>query len=179
MAVLLIQLLRGQLCLMDLDGDFSFSRGIGAEDQSAHRAEVEALLAVFSALSRCKVPGTVRHGLSDCLSAIDVSRGLGSTTLMAGRFVQLRNSFARDLELVQWRVPSHNKPALRGWSKPVCGEAQARAFTAIRQKELLNNCAALIAQGSLRSQCARRDAAAWERQALSVLHSVSAIWAEA
>ena len=65
-----------------------FCLGLAAEDQSPHRAEVEGLMAVVRALSRCSAHGFV-DVLADCKSAIVVAEG-GGGGLWGRDFVQLR-----------------------------------------------------------------------------------------
>ena len=154
------------------------SLGVDAEDQTPHRAEVEALYAVYFALSRCSAHGTVDI-LSDCQAAMSVSNGLGETKVLAKRFLDLKQTMQHRIAVTSWWVPSHGKPAPSGWTAPPCGEAVARALNA-RADRVARRQASFIANGSLRQQCSqdRAVAFAWERRALQLLRSVSDRWAE-
>ena len=83
--------------------DADCSLGVDAEDQTPHRAEVEALYAVYCALSKCSAHGTVDI-LSDCKAVMLVSNGLGVTKVLAQRFLALKHAMQHRIAVTSWWV---------------------------------------------------------------------------
>ena len=153
-----------------LEGDQGvFTLGIAAEDQSSHRAEVEALLAVIRALRRTTATGHV-HILSDCQSAVRAVQGGGKASLLARRSRQLLEEFRERLNLHWWWIPSHGKLAPASWKCPPCGEMRARALNA-RADRAARHRASSRANGSDLQRCSQLRSAAtvWEKGVLAAL----------
>ena len=165
--------------VLDGTGEGDFALGVPGEDQTSHRAEVEALVALLEALATTRSSGTV-HVLVDCQAALRVVHGGGSLPLLARRAVELRAQLRGRLRLDFWWVPSHGKAAPAKWVVPPCGEAVARALNA-RADRVARDCATRRAAGSGRKQCAsqREQAMVWEKHALQTLTAVARRWAEA
>ncbi|CAE7494111.1 unnamed protein product [Symbiodinium sp. CCMP2592] len=162
-----------------LDGETSFSLNLGGEDQSAHRAEVDGLLAVALALGRCQQRGTV-HILADCQSALAVVDGGGQTPLLAARALAAFAALRGRIDVQKWWVPSHGKPAPPRWRCPPCGEMLARALNAHADRAA-KSCATRCSAGSGRQACvrAREVAFEWEKQVHLAFRRVATRWAEA
>ena len=75
--------------VLDGDGAGDFALGVSGEDQTSHRAEVEALVALLEALVLTCSSGTV-HVLVDCQAALRVVQGGGCAPLLARRAVELQ-----------------------------------------------------------------------------------------
>eukprot|EP00439_Symbiodinium_sp_Y106_P051178 s1179_g6.t2 len=165
--------------VLDGTGEGDFALGVSGEDQTSHRAEVEALVALLEALAITCSSGTV-HVLVDCQAALRVVHGGGCLPLLARRAVELRARLRGRLRLGFWWVPSHGKAAPAQWMVPPCGEAVARALNA-RADRVARDCATRRAAGSGRKRCAdqREQAMAWEKHALQTLTAVARRWAEA
>ena len=159
--------------------DRAFSSGVGAEDQTPHRAEVEGLLTVFRALLRCTAAGCV-HVLADCQSAMRVVQGGGHAQLLASRAVAMQELLRPRIDLKIWWVPSHGKLASRRWACPPCGEMVARALNARADRDA-RACATRRAQGSDRQRCyaARLAAFKWEQQSQQSFRLTAPRWADA
>ena len=165
--------------VLDGDGASDFALGVSGEDQTSHRAEVEALVALLEALVLTCSSGSV-HVLVDCQAALRVVQGGGCAPLLARRAVELQARLRGRVRLTFWWVPSHGKVAPAQWMVPPCGEAVARALNA-RADRVARSCATRRAAGSGRQQCAdqRAQAMTWEKQALQTLTAVAHRWAEA
>ena len=165
--------------LLGRDGASDFALGVSGEDQTSHRAEVEALVALLEALVLTCSSGSV-HVLVDCQAALRVVQGGGCAPLLARRAVELQARLRGRVRLTFWWVPSHGKVAPAQWMVPPCGEAVARALNA-RADRVARSCATRRAAGSGRQQCAdqRAQAMTWEKQALQTLTAVAHRWAEA
>lgn len=167
-----------------LEGDQGvFTLGIAAEDQSSHRAEVEALLAVTRALRRTTATGHV-HILSDCQSALRAVQGGGmgggKAPLLARRSRQLLEEVSERLYIHWWWIPSHGKLAPASWRCPPCGEMRARALNA-RADRAARHRAATRANGSDLQRCSqlRLAATVWEKGVLAAFGSIASRWADA
>ena len=165
-----------------LEGDQGvFTLGIAAEDQSSHRAEVEALLAVTRALRRTTAKGHV-HILSDCQSAV---RALFRVVAKL-RFWRVvpdscwRRSGSASTSIGGGSIPSHGKLAPANWKCPPCGEMRARALNA-RADRAARHRAATRANGSDRQRCSqlRLAATVWEKGVLAAFGSIASRWADA
>ena len=165
--------------VLDGTGEGDFALGVPGEDQTSHRAEVEALVALLEALAITRSSGSVQV-LVDCQAALRVVHGGGGLPLLARRAVELRAQLRGRLRLGFWWVPSHGKAAPAKWVVPPCGEAVARALNA-RADRVARDCATRRAAGSGRKQCAsqREQAMVWEKHALQTLTAVARRWAEA
>ena len=90
-----------------------FAQGVGAEDQTPHRAELEGLLALLRALDLCRGSAVV-HVICDCKAALQVADGGGLERLMDGFFTALRGQLrdrlnlrfggVRPMEKSRWRA---------------------------------------------------------------------------
>ncbi|CAE7672255.1 unnamed protein product [Symbiodinium pilosum] len=156
-----------------------FAQGVGAEDQTPHRAELEGLLALLRALDFCRGSG-VLHVICDCKAALQVADGGGLERLMAGFFTALRGRLRDRLDVRLWWCPSHGKSAPARWLCPPCGEVRARRLNALADGAARQR-AGLLAAGSARQRCAmlRRAAAEWERTTLTALRAVARVWMDA
>lgn len=162
-----------------LDGDLAFSQTVTGEDQSAHRAEVDGLVALALALGRCRSPGEV-HVIADCQAALLTVAGGGGTPLLSSRAAQAFAALPQHLQLHKWWVPSHGKLAPARWRPPPCGEMLARALNHKADRAARDR-AVRAAAGSLRQQCcqARAKAFEWEQAAHRALRQVARRWEKA
>ncbi|CAE7723733.1 rbcL [Symbiodinium sp. CCMP2592] len=100
--------------------------GVVGEDQSPYRAEVEALLSLFEALSLCRRRGTLVV-VSDCQSALAAVQGKGNAVKLVARLCELHSlCCARGFLIHMFWIPSHGKIAPARWVVPMGGEALAR-----------------------------------------------------
>ena len=156
----------------DGDGAGDFALGVSGEDQTSHRAEVEALVALLEAWSSRALRGP--------FTCLWTARLLWGWFRLARRAVELQARLRGRVRLTFWWVPSHGKVAPTQWMVPPCGEAVARALNA-RADRVARGCATRRAAGSGRQQCAdqRAQAMAWEKQVLQTLTAVAHRSAEA
>ena len=151
-----------------------FSSGVVGEDQSAYRAEVEAIRRLLMAVQLMQATGRLVV-ISDCQSAIRAIDGCGCCRLLvedvARRWQEVRTSGVD--ATIHW-VPSHDKPAPAAWPTPPGGEIPARILNG-RADEEARLCATRRASGSAREACAaaRAAAAAWEEEAITGLAKIA------
>ena len=159
--------------------DVVFACNVDGEDQSAHRAEVEGLLALARALSRCQAHGEV-HVIADCKAALLTVAGGGCTPLLSSRAVAAFALSQGRLRVQRWWVPSHGKVAPARWQPPPCGEVVARALNAKADRAARDK-ATRAAAGCARQACCRASERAleWEKQAHQAFCLVVRRWAEA
>ncbi|CAJ1407527.1 unnamed protein product [Effrenium voratum] len=162
--------------------DRAFAAGVEGEDQSAFRAELEAIRAALAAVFAASSQGIVmcRHLtiVSDCTAAIWVASGFEGDVIemRARRFFELRRSLRAVGIGVDFKwVPSHGK-IVRGWAPhPRATEAQLRAWNHAADRAA-NGCMQRLLAGSARLRWAtnRKEAKTWELAAIRAAARISA-----